>query len=265
MIFKFAIYFLIIIIISVSCTAEKRVYRNGYFVQNSIIEDNNVKLILNGKTKTFGNVFSNTIYSKDSLNTPNIVSVNNYFKLNDENLYATNSSNCEENKNIIVFNTDSCDNIILKNGDEINAIVIEVGISEIRYKKCDNKSGPTYAVFKSDVFLIKYSNGTKDIFTSIENKENKVEQTKIEPDNYNVDNRKSEGLGIAGFVISLVDCFLPYPYSLVLGAIAFIFGVVSISRINNYPKKYFGKGFGIISILLGLVCIIYALYSIGLA
>ena len=53
--------------------------------------------------------------------------------------------------------------IILKDGNEINAKVIEVNLADIKYKKFDNPEGPSYSVQKSGVFMIKYKNGTKDI------------------------------------------------------------------------------------------------------
>lgn len=57
-----------------------------------------------------------------------------------------------------------CDTIILKNGDKIGAKISEIGISEIKYKKCDYTDGPTYTMRKSDVFMVKYPNGSSEIF-----------------------------------------------------------------------------------------------------
>lgn len=59
----------------------------------------------------------------------------------------------------------SQDNIILKNGDEIAAKVIEIGLDEVKYKKYQNLEGPTYTILKSEVFMIKYENGTKDVIS----------------------------------------------------------------------------------------------------
>ena len=56
------------------------------------------------------------------------------------------------------------DIIVLKNGDEIKAIVQEIGTDAIKYKKFENQAGPTYTMTKSDVFMIKYQNGSKDVF-----------------------------------------------------------------------------------------------------
>ncbi len=68
-----------------------------------------------------------------------------------------------------IFNTLLAqDNIILRNGEEVKAKVQEVGISEIKYKKFDNLTGPLYTVLKSDVFIIKYENGSKEVFGNAE-------------------------------------------------------------------------------------------------
>lgn len=56
------------------------------------------------------------------------------------------------------------DVIIRRDGDEIQAKVIRVGAAEIDYKKWSNQDGPTYSVNKSEVFIIKYGNGEKDVF-----------------------------------------------------------------------------------------------------
>ena len=57
------------------------------------------------------------------------------------------------------------DLIILKTGEEVKAKVIEVLEKEVKYKKEDFIEGPIYAYPKTQIFIIKYSNGTKDIFT----------------------------------------------------------------------------------------------------
>jgi hypothetical protein len=63
---------------------------------------------------------------------------------------------------------DSCDLIILKNGQEILAKVFEVTISEVKYKECSNLDGPVFTKRKSDFFMIKYSNGTNTVFNNEE-------------------------------------------------------------------------------------------------
>jgi len=57
------------------------------------------------------------------------------------------------------------DVITLKNGTDINALVQKVGEVEIEYKKFDNPKGPNYTLKKSEILIIRYENGTKDIFS----------------------------------------------------------------------------------------------------
>jgi hypothetical protein len=58
------------------------------------------------------------------------------------------------------------DIITLKNGDEIKAKVQEIGISDVKYKKFENVTGPTYTIMKTEIFMIKYENGEKDVFNT---------------------------------------------------------------------------------------------------
>jgi hypothetical protein len=55
-----------------------------------------------------------------------------------------------------------------KNGEDISAKILEVDITEIKYKKFDDLNGPIFTILKSEVLLIRYENGTKDIFVDEE-------------------------------------------------------------------------------------------------
>lgn len=57
------------------------------------------------------------------------------------------------------------DMIKLKSGEDLQTKVIEIGTTEIKYKKFDNLDGPTYTVTKEEVVEIKYKNGTVDDFS----------------------------------------------------------------------------------------------------
>jgi TM2 domain-containing membrane protein YozV len=58
---------------------------------------------------------------------------------------------------------EECDVIVMKNGNEIRAKVLEVGLNELKYKDCGNLEGPLFTISKKDVFMIKYTNGTKTV------------------------------------------------------------------------------------------------------
>jgi hypothetical protein len=57
------------------------------------------------------------------------------------------------------------DFIVLQSGDSIKAKVEEVGVTEIKYKRFNLLDGPIYIILKSDVKYIRYSDGSRDIFS----------------------------------------------------------------------------------------------------
>jgi len=56
------------------------------------------------------------------------------------------------------------DVITLKNGKEMIALVYEIGDTDVKYKKIENPSGPNYTLKISEIFMIEYANGSKDMF-----------------------------------------------------------------------------------------------------
>ena len=58
------------------------------------------------------------------------------------------------------------DVIVKKDGTTILSKVIEIGTSEVKYKKFSNQNGPTYSVGKSELQAINYENGDKDSFNT---------------------------------------------------------------------------------------------------
>jgi len=65
---------------------------------------------------------------------------------------------------VMSINVYSQDIITKKDGTDISAKVLELTITEIKYKRTDNLSGPVYSLLKSDVLMIRYEDGTKDLF-----------------------------------------------------------------------------------------------------
>lgn len=72
----------------------------------------------------------------------------------------------------------SQDIFIYKNGDELAVKVLKVNQNDIIYKKLSNIHGPDYTEEKSNIFMIKYKNGEKDIFNTkpIINKKETLEE-----------------------------------------------------------------------------------------
>ena len=65
---------------------------------------------------------------------------------------------------LISITTFSQDTLTTKKGDQLIVKVLEVGTNVIKYKKSDNLDGPAFETLKSEIFMIKYQNGTKDVF-----------------------------------------------------------------------------------------------------
>lgn len=56
------------------------------------------------------------------------------------------------------------DIITKKNGEDIKAKVLEVTKSEIQYKRFESPEGAIYTMDKADIVMIRYKDGTKDLF-----------------------------------------------------------------------------------------------------
>lgn len=61
----------------------------------------------------------------------------------------------------------SQDVITKKNGEDIKAKVVEVTISEIKYKLFENLDGPIFTTSKSEILMIRYANGSKSLFNDV--------------------------------------------------------------------------------------------------
>ena len=93
------------------------------------------------------------------------------------------------------------DVITLKTGEDINAKVIEIGSTEIKYKKWNNQDGPTYSQSISEVFSIKYQNGDKDIFNATATpKQNNVSTVSVQNNYALPGNDAAISSGYKGFV-----------------------------------------------------------------
>ncbi len=71
----------------------------------------------------------------------------------------------------------SQDVITLKTGDELKVKVLEILSDMVKYKKWENLEGPTYTSNKSEIFMIKYQNGTKDVFNTTQEENKPVPKT----------------------------------------------------------------------------------------
>jgi hypothetical protein len=76
-------------------------------------------------------------------------------------LEAINSSSINTNENKTSGNFDI---IVTKKGKEIKSNITEIGLKNVKYKLHSNLEGPIRVISISDVFMIKYKNGDKEVF-----------------------------------------------------------------------------------------------------
>lgn len=125
---------------------------------------------------------------------------------------------------------DSCDNIILRDGSEIRGYVVELGVSEIRYKKCEYKDGPTVVIEKSKVFMIQYVNGSKDVFSAeVEPRIDNRERNNVETRTNTVDNSGKKAVLLAFGIIFILLGLVTFLFlSMIVGGLFNLIGVIFI-------------------------------------
>lgn len=143
-----------------------------------------------------------------------------------------------------------CDQIVLRNGDVVSAKVKEVGVTEIRYKKCDRLDGPDYTVLKRDILSIKYANGEIERFTTAVNSSNNNSSYNA-PGSQN-DGPRTDPFAIVALAAGGLAIFAGLG-SFLLGAGAVVFGALSITRIRKEPGRFKGRGMALAGMILGIV------------
>jgi hypothetical protein len=141
----------------------------------------------------------------------------------------------------------ACDKILLKTGEEIEAKVEEIGINEIKYKKCDNINGPLISISKDDVFMITYSNGTKDVIKTSEKKT--ITENVFSSAGDNKDGELN-ALALTSFILGILG-FIP--------ALGIIFGIIAKIQIRKNPGKYRGETFATVGIILSILWWVFIL------
>lgn len=147
-----------------------------------------------------------------------------------------------------------CDQIVLRNGDVIDAKIKEVGVNEIKYKKCDRQDGPDYTISKRDVLSIKYSNGEVERFnasTQSNNNSSGGRQTYNSPTN-SQDGPRTDPFAIVAIATGALAVLTGYG-AFLLGAVAIVFGALSLTRIRKEPGRFKGRGLAIAGMVAGLV------------
>jgi hypothetical protein len=68
---------------------------------------------------------------------------------------------------VLVFSANAADIIVLKDGSMIDAKIMEISSSEIKYRRFDHLDGPVYVVSSAQVFSIRYENGRTEVINAV--------------------------------------------------------------------------------------------------
>ncbi|GAB3796350.1 hypothetical protein GCM10028819_13810 [Spirosoma humi] len=149
-----------------------------------------------------------------------------------------------------------CDQIVLRNGDVIEAKIKEVGVNEIKYKKCERPDGPDYTISKRDVLSIKYSTGDVERFNSAANPSSSSSSggrtSYNSPTNSQDDGPRTDPFAIVSIATGGLAILTGYG-AFLLGAAAIVFGALSLTRIRKEPGRFKGKGLALGGMIAGLV------------
>ncbi|MBI2722450.1 MAG: DUF4190 domain-containing protein [Bacteroidetes bacterium] len=231
---KLIAFLLCIAIAFTQCSVKKRSYRNGYFISW------NKKTLPLKSDKIIKQVDTDFAVLKATA-LPSV----------QKNTKSAKVLTVSSDKIIIKIKKtvkplilkDSCgDMITMRDGRELLGKVIEVSPKTIKYKRCDNLDGPLMVVNTNDVFMIKYTNGTKEVFKK---DETQAQHTGKNPEIQQP--KKYHPLAITSFVVGLLS------WIIILAPIALFTGIAGLGKIKKYPEKFEGGWMAIIGIVLGAI------------
>lgn len=100
------------------------------------------------------------------------------------------------------------DRLFFLNGDEQDVKITEVSSSEVKYKRMDNLDGPSFSTLKSELFMIKYANGDKEMMAT-QSVEPTSNPTSTQQDEYTTQDASPESNSDDGLSNSVVVMDLP--------------------------------------------------------
>jgi hypothetical protein len=260
--FIFTSILLISLIFFFGCSLQKREHRKGYYIhwketKNPIaVNKNQVNILKTGISRT----------KESKLREPQ--STEMLLASKDNSLFLPLRTKSHKDS---VKGQDCGDSLFLKDGQATKVKITEVSGTGIKYRRCDNLSGPVFVATKTSVSRIKYSNGLGEAFESPKKSdlsENKNTGPETKKEQVPEKKKPSKTLAYIAFVCGMIflACglltlitylsgltFLPF---IVLGAIFYfltwISSLIAIFTIKAKPEQHTGKtfawiGFGVVA------------------
>lgn len=181
--------YILICLFFVSCSVTKRRYQPGYFVESRHTPVPNAAAGLKAEQARIAPV------SLPVIEAPPVV----------QKVFAAPGDSTRK----------KCDAIVYRDGTEDSVVVTEIGVSEIKYKKCRLQDGPLFVKKKAEVFMIKFSDGTREMIVA------PPPEPVSPPAPRNM--RPNTGLGITSFILALLGIF---PLTFTGSILSLLYGVI---------------------------------------
>jgi hypothetical protein len=251
-----------------TCHVQKRKYQKGFYVES----------VLHSPEKSYGASFTAKTNASHKRKVPVI-------KISNDNVPAVTvpvtealpvsklsfaADQTAHKKNRSHFSSpDSCDLLTFKDGAELRVKVMEINVTDIKYRRCDNKPGPVYLVKKSLIFKVTYTNGSSEV---IKGEPGQVQASVAAPA---AKSQKSDrpmhptapyslATAIASFLMTCYDFAVrdastgPIPpihlgVIVISALLAVIFGRLALNDIKARPGTYRGNSLAVIGSLVGAI------------
>lgn len=150
----------------------------------------------------------------------------------------------------LIFNgmPGDCAKIVLKDGDVIEANIIQISPIEVKYKRCGKPNDPETILYKKDILSIKAADG-EIIYRNTGNTTARRTDTPTSNDeaSYN-------GYAIAGFVTGLCGLIVSaFWLGLASAIVGIVLSYMGLKQIKANPSEYKGKGLARAGLILGII------------
>lgn len=234
--------FLAFLALITSCGVQKRKYQKGYYVNWNKSGSHNQKHDDTERNQKPNVVKNPSVTVKESVSPASDM----------EELYASAGSSVDYIRLKYAHPTvkdEPCDEMFFNDGTDLKVKVIEITADEVKYHKCDMPDGPLYVAKKNNVFLIKYSNGTREVFTRPTTQTPSNAQSS-KKSNY-TGPKRTHPMAVVSLVLGIISII---PYITILTAIlAIVFGNIALRQIKADPDHYKGEGLAKAGKTIGIV------------
>lgn len=151
-----------------------------------------------------------------------------------------------------------CDTIVFKDGQKMEAKVLEVSKKKVKYKFCNNPKGATFTHDTRKVKELWFKTGSKvrmkDLYPEEENRKEKSSEREEESNVENSSEKKTEIMSILSFSFLILS--LLWPLTIFTIPASLILGILGLMRILKNKDKFIGKWLSITGIVGSSIALI---------